>query len=479
MIDIGETLAQPKDRSRAVVGATGVIALCAATIPFVGRPLGASYPVLSIVMGISIVMLLLTAVLLWAQSRVTASVPLLVLAAIYGATAIVMMPYLLFYHGLWPELAEWVAADPQASGWLWFAWHALFALGPIAYLAARRRIGKREKSAFTPLQVRLLAGMVGVAAIIIVPAVWVQGLPAFFSANGARTPLALICSGIVVLIAVGAIAALYQQNRFRSILDVWLGIASLCMIADVTLAVSGVVPFSVGWYVSRVYIVIASAMVLTALLLQTANVYAQLAKTADQLRDESLTDALTGLANRRSFDLRLAQVLADGTRMSRGAAMLMIDVDQFKLFNDTYGHLGGDECLRDLCTTAKGCVSRTRDMVARYGGEEIAVIMAETDLRGAMIVAERIRSAIAGMGIPQSREATHPAVTVSIGAVAVDDTKGLTPEAFIGLADRALYRAKETGRNKTVSWPIDESDDQAEATGNERGTDAGSRATIS
>jgi diguanylate cyclase (GGDEF)-like protein len=253
------------------------------------------------------------------------------------------------------------------------------------------------------------------------------------------------------------------------------------MIADVTLSIVGGVPFTAGWYVSRVYIVIASSTVLIALLLQTANVYALLAKTTDRLRDESLTDPLTGLANRRSFDQRLAQVLADGARMSRGAAMLMIDVDQFKLFNDAYGHLGGDECLRDLCATARGCVSRTRDMVARYGGEEIAVIMAETDMRGALIVAERIRSAIEGMGVPHSREATFPAVTVSIGATSVENTVGLTPEAFIEQADRALYRAKEMGRNRTVSWPLDEPGDapQAEATGNDRGIDTGSRATIS
>jgi diguanylate cyclase (GGDEF)-like protein len=161
----------------------------------------------------------------------------------------------------------------------------------------------------------------------------------------------------------------------------------------------------------------------------------------------------------------------------------MIDVDQFKLFNDAYGHLGGDECLRDLADTARGCVSRTRDMVARYGGEEFAVIMAETDLRGALIVAERIRSAIEGMGVPQSSEAAFPAITVSIGATAVDTTEGLTAEAFIEQADKALYRAKELGRNRTESWPLEvpaiADPPQAEATGNDRGIDAGSRATIS
>ena len=482
MIDLGETLAQPKDRYRAALGAAGVIVLGAATVPIAGRPLETSYPLLSTVIGISIVMVVLAGVLLWAQSRVTASIPLLVLATMYGATALVMIPYLLLYHGMWPELAVWISADPQTSAWLWFGWHVLFALSPIVYLAARRIPARNDKKTFGRLQRRAFVAMIAVPMAIVAPAIWIDGLPKF-NDHGMRTGLAVGAFLAVIALSAVAIALLFAQNRFRSILDVWLAIAALCMIADVTLALDGAAAFTFGWYVSRLYIVIASSTVLIALLLQTANVYAQLAKTADRLRDESLTDPLTGLANRRSFDSRLVQVLADGARMSRGAAMLMIDVDQFKLFNDTYGHLGGDECLRDLAATARGCVSRTRDMVARYGGEEIAVIMAETDMRGALIVAERIRSAIEGMGVPQAREATYPAVTVSIGATAVDDTAGITPEGFIEQADRALYRAKETGRNRTVAWPFaDElaaTAPQAEATGNTRGIEAGSRATIS
>jgi GGDEF domain-containing protein len=425
MIDIGQTLAEPKNRYRAALGGGAVAALAVATLPLAGRPLGTSYAVLSTVIGISITLLLLAAVLLWAQSRVTLSVPLVVLAACYVATAAIMVPYLLLYHGLFPALAAEIDADSQSSSWLWFAWHALFAASPLAYLYARRAAGRADRDTYDRLHGRAAIAMVVLPLVVIVPAVWFAALPSFTEHSG-RTAIAWICSAIVMAISVAAIAMLYVQNRFRSILDVWLAIAGLCMIADVSLAVGGAVPFSFGWYVSRVYIVIASSTVLVALLMQTATVYAQLAQTADRLRDESLTDSLTGLSNRRAFDERLHQALADGARMSRGAAMLMIDVDNFKLFNDSYGHLGGDECLRDLAATVRGCISRTRDMVARFGGEEFAVVMAETDLRGALIVAERIRSA-----------------------------SGMTPEAFIEQADRALYRAKETGRNKVVAWPLE------------------------
>jgi diguanylate cyclase (GGDEF)-like protein len=455
MIDLGETVAQPQDRYGAALGSAIFVLLGVVTIPSAGRQLGVSYPVLSAVLGISIVMLLLAGVLLWSQARVTASVPLLVLAAFYAATALLMTPYLLLYHGLWPPLSAWIAASPQASLWLWFEWHLVFALSPIGYLLARRSAVRGDRAAFARVYPGATVTMIAVPMALAAPAIWIWDLPRALD-HGALTPVSWGFVATIVTVSIVAIASLFGKNRFRSMLDVWLAITGLCMIADVTLTVSGAAPFTLGWYVSRIYIVIASSTVLIALLQQTGTVYAQLAKTADRLRDESLTDALTGLANRRSFDLRIAQVLADGVRLSRGAALLMIDVDNFKAFNDAHGHLGGDECLRDLAKTVNDCLSRTRDMVARYGGEEFAVIMADTDLRGALIVAERVRSSIEGMGIPTPRGAQYPAVTVSIGATAVESTAGVTADDFIEQADRALYRAKESGRNRTASWPLEE-----------------------
>jgi diguanylate cyclase (GGDEF)-like protein len=377
------------------------------------------------------------------------------LAAFYGATAVLMTPYLLLYHGLWPTLSAAISAGPQSSVWLWFEWHLVFVSSPIAYLVARRCFGSGGNAGFAGLEKRTLLALIVLPVVLAAPAIWIANLPPV-SIHGTRTFFAWGTGVTVVAVALVAIAMLYRHNRFRSVLDVCLAITGLCMILDVALTVIGAAPFSLGWYVSRIYIVIASSTLLVALLLQTATLYAQLAKTADRLRDESLTDVLTGLANRRSFDLRMEQVLADGVRLARGAAMLMIDVDNFKAFNDAHGHLGGDECLRDLAKTVNDCLSRTRDMVARYGGEEFAVIMADTDLRGALIVAERVRSSIEGMGIPTPRGAQYPAVTVSIGATAVESTAGVTAEAFIEQADRALYRAKDTGRNRTVSWPLEE-----------------------
>ncbi len=480
MIDLGEAIARPKDRRRALVGAAGVGALSLGVIPVVSRPLGVSYPVVAIVVAVSIVTIILSSVLLWAQARVSGSVPLLVLAGAYGATASLMTPYLLLYRGLWPQIARWVSADPQTSAWLWFEWHLLFALTPIAYLTARRFLSRRERAGFERIERFVAIAMVALFAVLVPPAIWVDGLPPFLE-HGYWTALAWTLSMVLVALAIASIGLLYARSRFRSALDVWLSVASLCMIADVVLSVTGAAPFSLGWYLSRAYVLVASGTVLTALILQTANVYEQLAETADQFRDESLTDALTGVANRRDFDVRLAQVLADGARMSRGAALLMIDIDNFKLYNDTFGHVAGDECLRTIASAVRESVSRPRDTVARFGGEELAVIMAETDIRGALVVGERVRSAIEALAIPQSARAFYAMVTVSIGATAVADTVGVTAETFLDRADRALYRAKQSGRNRVLAAVENEAADNAyaEGTRNTRGIAAGSRATIS
>jgi diguanylate cyclase (GGDEF)-like protein len=172
--------------------------------------------------------------------------------------------------------------------------------------------------------------------------------------------------------------------------------------------------------------------------------------TAERLRNESLTDVLTGLANRRSFDQRFAEMLRDCARATRPLALLMIDVDHFKAYNDAYGHQAGDDCLRAISAVLVNNASRARDLVARIGGEEMAVIMPEVDLRGALVVAERMRAAVHAVAIAQGPGAAYPVVTISVGVTASSDPAATTVHDLLGGADRALYHAKGTGRNRVV-----------------------------
>lgn len=162
----------------------------------------------------------------------------------------------------------------------------------------------------------------------------------------------------------------------------------------------------------------------------------------------SITDSLTGLANRRYFDNTLETEFFRLKRTGSVLSLIMLDVDHFKKFNDSYGHLAGDDCLRQIGTILKTIILRVPDMVARYGGEEFVAILPETENDGAVVVAERIRKAIEELAIPHSTNEIAENVTVSIGVVTVYPSTLESPEQVVAMADEALYCAKKGGRNR-------------------------------
>jgi len=159
------------------------------------------------------------------------------------------------------------------------------------------------------------------------------------------------------------------------------------------------------------------------------------------------TDALTGLANRRTLDQRLRQEWDRAQRSGEPLALLMLDVDHFKAFNDRHGHQGGDNALRSVALVINNNVRRPADLAARYGGEEFAVVLPHTDRYGAGVIAEHIRSAIEHM--PPVAGDEQP-ITVSIGLSTWDKTSRDSLEQLLLSADRALYEAKHSGRNRIV-----------------------------
>lgn len=161
-------------------------------------------------------------------------------------------------------------------------------------------------------------------------------------------------------------------------------------------------------------------------------------------------DGLTGLANRRCFDDTLQAEWQRALRHQQPLSLLMVDVDNFKQYNDAYGHLGGDECLQRIAS-AVSSEMRANDLVARYGGEEFAVILPNQSLKGAAIVAERIRCRVEQLRLPNLGSKQH-VVTVSIGAATALAAPENDPSQLVATADSALYRAKHMGRNR-ISLP--------------------------
>jgi diguanylate cyclase (GGDEF)-like protein/PAS domain S-box-containing protein len=174
----------------------------------------------------------------------------------------------------------------------------------------------------------------------------------------------------------------------------------------------------------------------------------------DKLSALALIDGLTGILNRRAFDEALARewkrILRDGSQIS----LLMLDVDHFKNFNDQYGHQAGDDCLRAVAAAVKGAV-RSSDIVARYGGEEIVIILPSTSTAGAVETAEKVRSAIEALRLPNEGNPEGGGwVTVSVGvATAIARYGGTmsTPESLLMAADNAMYKAKHEGRNRVAT----------------------------
>jgi diguanylate cyclase (GGDEF)-like protein len=159
-------------------------------------------------------------------------------------------------------------------------------------------------------------------------------------------------------------------------------------------------------------------------------------------------DSLTEVANRRHFDIFLYQEWRRAQRERWPIAMLMVDVDFFKLYNDIYGHQYGDRCLRSIAEAISKSIHRTSDLVARYGGEEFAVILPNTPVDGAIIVAEEIRQAVASLFIEHYKSTVAHYVTVSVGVAVMQPGQDNHLDDLVHSADEALYKAKDSGRNQ-------------------------------
>lgn len=169
------------------------------------------------------------------------------------------------------------------------------------------------------------------------------------------------------------------------------------------------------------------------------------------LRSQTFADGLTGIANRRHFDVALEKEHRRAKRGGTALSLLMIDIDHFKAYNDHYGHQKGDQCLIQVAAALADMLKRPCDLMARYGGEEFAMILPEIDLGQATWMAEAIRARAQQLAIPHARNGEAPHITVSIGVTTQRIAAPVDVEALIGAADRALYAAKHNGRNRVAA----------------------------
>lgn len=179
----------------------------------------------------------------------------------------------------------------------------------------------------------------------------------------------------------------------------------------------------------------------------------ELLRLQRELEVLSYRDGLTNVSNRRMLDVVLQREWASAYRNQQPLSLILLDIDFFKEFNDQYGHVVGDECLRRVASLLDVAAARPRDLVARFGGEEFVLLLPETDADAAVAVAERCRGLVLDEMIPHSRSRVGASLSISLGVGTIVPAEHDSPDAFVEAVDRLLYRAKAQGRNCVV-WQV-------------------------
>lgn len=398
----------------------------------------------------------ITAFLLFGQYRILQTRALCVLGCGYLFTALIAAIHALSFPGLFAPTGL-LDAGPQTTAWLYMFWHGGFPLFVIAYACIKDNQDEPRGTIAA-----IVVGVVGTAiltgAVTLFATTGQQALPAIMQGNR-YTPLMLGVVTSVWLLSMAALYVLWRREQ-RSVLDLWLMVAMCAWLIDIALsAVLNGGRFDLGFYTGRLYGLLAASFLLLLLLHEHGALYAQLVERSMELRRLMSIDPLTGIANRRSFDDTLNLEWRRAMRLQQPLSLLLIDVDHFKLYNDTYGHVAGDQCLRTVAEVIDTCIKRAGDLAARYGGEEFAVILPHTTADDARMLGQKICDAMRERNLPHRASLTSKHVTVSIGVAGRyitlptgdnPDARTSNPVVLIEAADKALYDAKAAGRNQVA-----------------------------
>jgi diguanylate cyclase (GGDEF)-like protein len=424
-------------------------------LPFASTPLPTVWAFIPIYESWLVVLDLITAVLLFGQYAIVRLRALLVLGSGYLFTAGMITAHALSFPGLF-TLTGLFGGDGETTAWLYAFWKWGFTVSLLAYVLL-----KDDKSRAYALHRRARFSIL-IAVVIVLSLVC--GLTLFAVIGADLLPTLMIgnryapASHYIAVVGwtIGPIGILLLWRRLYSVLDLWVLVAGCIQALEV--AVSSTLNsgrFDLGWYLGRSYGLVAMSFVLVMLLLENNRLYARLADSRAELRWIAVIDPLTRVANRRAFDDAIDEEWRRAVRSNTTIALLLIDVDQFKAFNDVHGHVTGDHCLRMVADTLAANVRRAGELVARYGGEEFAILLPGSDLAKASELARRLLAAVCMLEVTAG--ASKPHITISVGVASMSPAREADPidpgaTALVKAADRALYAAKANGRNQVAEY---------------------------
>lgn len=447
---------EPAPRRHRVIFAVGIALLCAAfalIFADAAHPLdhaAAFFPFTATVVFAGSVV---TSYLVFAHGRIAGRTGLPWLAGAYLFAAAMAAAQLLAYPGGWsPEGLFGTGA--RTSVWLWVFGQAGFAA---LVLVSQVTTGwQRYRSANRPARVGRTQTIV-VAAVVLALAAeaillatrWQPTLPELVGGGAFDGLWASLPGAVCVGAAAFVLFVVIVATRGRTALDLGLILAVAATLADVLLTLRGGAQFSLGWYAGGCASIVTGVAVLVAYLREVTRLHARVIRLGERLAEQAAIDAITGLSNRRHLNRQLELALRDARRRGEDVSLLLFDIDHFNAYNQRYGHLAGEDCLRRIGTAVASMARRPQDVIARYGTEEFAVLLPGTGNEGALHVASVVRDAVHQLGIEHSANPPSGIVTISAGAATV--ASGGRMDDLIRRADRALHAAKEAGRDRVVA----------------------------
>lgn len=442
MTPVSETL-RIEQKSAALFAVIAIMVTAGSVKLITDTPLGISIKFVPAFAASMLILNLITAALLLNLGHFFKNTGSLLLGGVFLIRALGIIPHFLSF----PMTLETVVGEVPVTAWYWMTWHIEFACGLIFYALAAHRTAHWKDVTIVDVATMATSFVLICTAALFLCVPW---LPSLLSGGDFLEPVhSLTAKVLVVLHVLLYLTALILVIRVRpfTVVQLWLTVCLVSVTVDAALGLSWSGRFTVGWYFGRALNILTSLLMLLVLMAEAMRLFRQTTEANHDLHHKASHDPLTGLYNRRSLDLGLELAWRQSHREHKPLSLALIDIDNFKLFNDTYGHPAGDQCLQTVSKVLQQFARRPGDMAVRYGGEEFVLLLtgaAETD---AALALEQFRQAICDLALPHRNNAGH-IVTVSIG---IASSRPLTYAGnaldLISAADKALYRAKHAGRN--------------------------------
>ncbi len=390
--------------------------------------------------GVSIFLISLqTSFLLYNQSKITQDGSDSLLASGYLLISFLVLGRTLFLPGTVLH-SEYLNEDSQTSAWLWTIWHLIFPIYIIAYSLVNSKIDLSYKTSRFILYSTIFISI----PIVLFFFTYDSDLPKLINGNNydATTSIDLA----LFLLCILALLFLIIFKKLQSRQNLWLFLALSVYGLDILYGVAGGSRYTVGWYLAMVNSVVASFVVLGVFIYHLTQIAQNINNERNHFKIVTEYDELTKIFNRRKFNLIFETLWNLSMHQKKPLCLILIDIDDFKIYNDTFGHPKGDECLIRIADILKKIPKRETDLVARIGGEEFAILLYGINEAEGAKFAEKARKMVEAEQI-SSGHSQRPFVTISVGYGSIIPTSKYNYKNFISQVDEALYRSKANGKN--------------------------------